>query len=52
MVHKLMEEKAREVRSWFIVGVSAIERIMSWKSLALRNRAHIAELGDDPRGHT
>lgn len=37
MVHKLMEEKVREARSLFIVGVSAIEEIMSSrKSLALQ----------------
>lgn len=36
MVHELMEEKVREARSLFIVGVSAIEEIISRKSLALQ----------------
>ena len=36
MVHELMEGKVREARSLLIVGVSAIEEIISRKSLALQ----------------
>lgn len=47
-----MQEKVREARSLFIVGVSAIEEIMGRKSLSRDEEGvHIAELYDDPRGH-